>query len=78
MEFPSIDEATGVKEVKSATPIRARPSEGEDDEEPDIGGRQLRRKRPAGWAFWRKPLVRSGLVVLGLVLATALAAQVVA
>ena len=78
VEFPSIDEATGVKEVKSATPdLRAdQSSEGEDDEAPDATEDVSFVKAARRRAFWRKPLVRSGLVVLGLVLATALAAQV--
>ena len=78
VEFPSIDEATGVKEVKSATPdLRAdQSSEGEDDEAPDAAEDVSFVKAARRRAFWRKPLVRSGLVVLGLVLATALAAQV--
>ena len=78
VEFPSIDEATGVKEVKSATPDpRAyQSSEAEDDEEPDAAEDVSFVKAARRRAFWRKPLVRSGLVVLGLCLATALAAQV--
>ena len=78
VEFPSIDEATGVKEVKPATPDpRAyQSSEVEDDEEPDAAEDVSFVKAARRRAFWRKPLVRSGLVVLGLVLATALAAQV--
>lgn len=78
VEFPSIDEATGVKEVKSATPdLRAdQSSEGEDDEAPDATEDVSFVKAARRRAFWRKPLVRSGLVVLGLCLATALAAQV--
>ena len=78
VEFPSIDEATGVKEVKSATPdLRAdQSSEGEDDEAPDATEDVSFVKAARRRAFWRKPLVRSGLVVLGLGLATALAAQV--
>lgn len=78
VEFPSIDEATGVKEAKPAPPdLRAdQSSEGEDDEEPDAAEDVSFVKAARRRAFWRKPLVRSGLVVLGLVLATALAAQV--
>lgn len=78
VEFPSIDEAIGVKEAKPATPdLRAdQSSEGEDDEEPDAAEDVSFVKAARRRAFWRKPLVRSGLVVLGLVLATALAAQV--
>jgi len=78
VEFPSIDEATGVKEVKSATPdLRAdQSSEVEDDEAPDATEDVSFVKAARRRAFWRKPLVRSGLVVLGLGLATALAAQV--
>ena len=78
VEFPSIDEATGVKEAKPATPdLRAdQSSEVEDDEEPDAAEDVSFVKAARRRAFWRKPLVRSGLVVLGLVLATALAAQV--
>ena len=78
VEFPSIDEATGVKEVKSATPdLRAdQSSEGEDDEAPDATEDVSFVKAARRRAFWRKPPVRSGLVVLGLCLATALAAQV--
>ena len=78
VEFPSIDEATGVKEAKPATPdLRAdQSSEGEDDEEPDATEDVSFVKAARRRAFWRKPLVRSGLVVLGLGLATALAAQV--
>lgn len=78
VEFPSIDEATGVKEAKPATPdLRAdQSSEGEDDEEPDATDDVSFVKAARRRAFWRKPLVRSGLVVLGLVLTTVLAAQV--
>ena len=78
VEFPSIDEATGVKEAKPATPdLRAdQSSEGEDDEAPDAAEDVSFVKAARRRAFWRKPLVRSGLVVLGLCLATALAAQV--
>ena len=78
VEFPSIDEATGVKEAKLATPDpRAdQSSEAEDDEEPDAAEDVSFVKAARRRAFWRKPLVRSGLVVLGLVLATVLAAQV--
>ena len=78
VEFPSIDEATGVKEAKLATPDpRAdQSSEAEDDEEPDAAEDVSFVKAARRRAFWRKPLVRSGLVVLGLGLATALAAQV--
>lgn len=78
VEFPSIDEATGVKEAKPATPdLRAdQSSEGEDDEAPDATEDVSFVKAARRRAFWRKPLVRSGLVVLGLGLATALAAQV--
>ena len=78
VEFPSIDEATGVKEAKPATPdLRAdQSSEAEDDEEPDAAEDVSFVKAARRRAFWRKPLVRSGLVVLGLCLATALAAQV--
>ena len=78
VEFPSIDEATGVKEAKPATPdLRAdQSSEVEDDEEPDAAEDVSFVKAARRRAFWRKPLVRSGLVVLGLGLATALAAQV--
>ena len=78
VEFPSIDEATGVKEAKPATPdLRAdQSSEVEDDEEPDAAEDVSFVKAARRRAFWRKPPVRSGLVVLGLCLATALAAQV--
>lgn len=78
VEFPSIDEASGVKEAKPATPdLRAdQSSEVEDDEEPDAAEDVSFVKAARRRAFWRKPLVRSGLVVLGLGLATALAAQV--
>lgn len=78
VEFPSIDEATGVKEAKLATPDpRAdQSSEAEDDEEPDAAEDVSFVKAARRRAFWRKPLVRSGLVVLGLVLATVFAAQV--
>lgn len=78
VEFPSIDEASGVKEAKPATPdLRVdQSSEVEDDEEPDAAEDVSFVKAARRRAFWRKPLVRSGLVVLGLVLATALAAQV--
>ena len=78
VEFPSIDEATGVKEAKLATPDpRAdQSSEAEDDEEPDAAEDVSFVKAARRRAFWRKPLVRSGLVVLGLVLTTVLAAQV--
>ena len=78
VEFPSIDEATGVKEAKPATPdLRAdQSSEGEDGEEPDAAEDVSFVKAARRRAFWRKPPVRSGLVVLGLCLATALAAQV--
>ena len=78
VEFPSIDEATGAKEAKPATPDpRAyQSSEAEDDEEPDAAEDVSFVKAARRRAFWRKPLVRSGLVVLGLCLATALAAQV--
>lgn len=78
VEFPSIDEAIGVKEAKPATPdLRVdQSSEVEDDEEPDAAEDVSFVKAARRRAFWRKPLVRSGLVVLGLVLATALAAQV--
>lgn len=78
VEFPSIDEATGVKEAKLATPDpRAdQSSEAEDDEEPDAAEDVSFVKAARRRAFWRKPLVRSGLVVLGLGLTTALAAQV--
>lgn len=78
VEFPSIDEATGAKEARPATPDpRAyQSSEVEDDEEPDAAEDVSFVKAARRRAFWRKPLVRSGLVVLGLGLATALAAQV--
>ena len=78
VEFPSIDEAIGVKEAKPATPdLRVdQSSEVEDDEEPDAAEDVSFVKAARRRAFWRKPLVRSGLVVLGLGLATALAAQV--
>jgi len=78
VEFPSIDEATGAKEARPATPDpRAyQSSEAEDDEEPDAAEDVSFVKAARRRAFWRKPLVRSGLVVLGLGLATALAAQV--
>lgn len=78
VEFPSIDEASGVKEAKPATPdLRADQSnEVEDDEEPDAAEDVSFVKAARRRAFWRKPLVRSGLVVLGLGLATVLAAQV--
>ena len=78
VEFPSIDEAIGVKEAKPATPdLRVdQSSEVEDDEEPDAAEDVSFVKAARRRAFWRKPLVRSGLVVLGLVLTTVLAAQV--
>ncbi len=78
VEFPSIDEAIGVKEAKPATPDLCvdQSSEVEDDEEPDAAEDVSFVKAARRRAFWRKPLVRSGLVVLGLGLATALAAQV--
>lgn len=78
VEYPSIDEASGAKEVADATQ-RLRDDQSSNTEAEDapeamehVSFVKAARRR----AFWRKPVVRAGLVLAGLCLIASLATQV--